>query len=203
MKDTYTTIEKPTSASLFKEKGSKFYGYAFPISKEEQVKISLAVLHKKHPSAGHFCYAWQLGTVQPIFKVNDDGEPNNSAGPPIHGQIRAFGLTNVLLVSVRYFGGTKLGVGGLKQAYKCSAQLTLEGATLVEKTIDVCYQITFDHALMNPVMRLIKEKKIKVLSQEIALHCVYTIAIRLKDKEDVLNRFDRLYKIQIEEVFKK
>ena len=199
MKDTYKTIENPAEASLFKEKGSKFFGYAFPITTEEEVKGLIDKLKKQHPSAGHFCYAWQLGVERPSFKVNDDGEPKNSAGPPIHGQIRSFDLTNILVVSVRYFGGTKLGVGGLKQAYKYSALITLEGATVVEKTMDVFFQITFDHRLTNQVMRILKEQKIKILNQEFGMQCVCRIAVRKRDKEAVVGRLERLYKVTIKE----
>ena len=199
MKDTFRTIENPSQESFFKEKGSKFFGYAFPITKEEEVKESIEKLKKRHPSAGHFCYAWQLGIQRPSFKVNDDGEPKNSAGPPIHGQIRSFDLTNILVVSVRYFGGTKLGVGGLKQAYKYSAQITLEGAMIVEKTMDVIYQITFDHTLTNQVMRILKEKKVKILNQEFGMNCVCRIAVRKRDKDAVVGRLERLYKVTIEE----
>ena len=200
LEDTYSSIENPTPESFFKEKGSKFFGYGFPVENEVHVKEAIEKLKRQHPTAGHFCYAWQLGVKDPIFKVNDDGEPNNSAGPSIHGQIRSFNLTNILVVSVRYFGGTKLGVGGLKQAYKHSAHITLAAATIVEKTIDVYYQLNFDHALMNQVMRIIKEKKIKILSQDLALACVLKIAIRKRDVQEVMNRFDRLYKVNTKKI---
>ena len=121
MDDLYKTIESPSQETLFKDRNSKFYGYAFPVNSENDIKASLQFLKKKHPTARHFCYAWQLGIDSFSFRVNDDGEPKNSAGIPIYGQIQSFGLTNVLIVSVRYFGGVKLGVGGLINAYKHSA----------------------------------------------------------------------------------
>lgn len=199
MKESYNTIEHPSIDTFFKEKGSKFYGYAFPLSKEEEVKSILEVLKKQHPSAGHFCYAWQLGEETIRFRVNDDGEPNNSAGQPIYGQIRSFDITNILVVVVRYFGGTKLGVGGLIQAYKYAAQLTLETVTIVERTIDLYYQLTFEYAQMNEVMRIIEEKNVKLLRQVLELNCTFHIAVRKKEAAAIVQHFDRLYKVKIEE----
>ena len=124
-KDTYKTIIFPSEETLFKDKNSKFFGYAFPVNSEEEIKQKLELIKKQHHSARHHCYAWQLGTETKRFRANDDGEPSNSAGQPIYGQIQAFELTNVLVISVRYFGGVKLGVGGLINAYRNSAKLTL------------------------------------------------------------------------------
>ena len=200
MKDTYNTITVASEESFFKEKGSKFFGYAFPMLKKEDATIVLDQLKKKHPSANHICYAWQLGIENPVVKLNDDGEPNNSAGSPIHGQIRSFDLTNILVSSVRYFGGTKLGVGGLKQAYKHSAMITLEGATIVEKTLDLYYQLSFSYDAINQVMRIIKEKNIPILSQQMGLNCVYRIAVRKGESAEVLNRFSQLYQLKIKAI---
>lgn len=200
VKDTYRTIESPSQETLFKEKGSKFFGYAFPISKEEEVKLFLEQLKLKHPTAGHFCYAWQLGEETIRFRVNDDGEPNNSAGQPIYGQLQSFDMTNILVVSVRYFGGTKLGVGGLIQAYKYSAQLTLESVAVVERTIDVSYQLIFDYPLMNKVMRIVKEKNIHILEQDLGINCVYRIAVRKSEAEEVIARFESLYELELKKL---
>jgi uncharacterized YigZ family protein len=200
VKDTYRTIESPSQETLFKEKGSKFFGYAFPISKEEEVKLFLEQLKLKHPTAGHFCYAWQLGEETIRFRVNDDGEPNNSAGQPIYGQLQSFDMTNILVVSVRYFGGTKLGVGGLIQAYKYSAQLTLESVDVVERTIDVSYQLIFDYPLMNKVMRIVKEKNIHILEQDLGINCVYRIAVRKSEAEEVIARFESLYELELKKL---
>ena len=197
MKDSYRTIESAAEVSFFKEKGSKFYGYAFPVLSKAEVNTFLEELRKEHPSANHICYAWQLGVENPNFNLNDDGEPNNSAGMPINGQIRSFELTNVLVAVVRYFGGTKLGVGGLKQAYKYSAMLTLENAVIVEKTIDVHYQLRFAYDLMNPVMRVIKQKQIKILNQVLGVDCQMAISIRKTEEVEVLERFRHLYKVKI------
>ena len=200
MKDTYRTIESPSQETLFKEKGSKFFGYAFPISKEEEVKLFLEQLKLKHPTAGHFCYAWQLGEETIRFRANDDGEPNNSAGQPIYGQLQSFDMTNILVVSVRYFGGTILGVGGLIQAYKYSAQLTLESVAVVERTIDVSYQLIFDYPLMNKVMRIVKEKNIHILEQDLGINCVYRIAVRKSEAEEVIARFESLYELELKKL---
>ena len=200
MNDCYKTIENPSEETLFKDRNSKFYGYAFPVLNEEEVKNALGYLKKKHHTAGHFCYAWQLGTETLRFRANDDGEPNNTAGMPIYGQIQAFEVTNILVVSVRYFGVTKLGVGGLIQAYKNSAQITLEAAPIVEKTIDVVYRLNFDYDLMNKVMRIVKEKNITIVHQKLEAVCEYHIAVRKKDAVLIFDVFDTLYKLTIKEI---
>jgi putative IMPACT (imprinted ancient) family translation regulator len=130
-KDTYNTIANPSEQILLKEKSSKFFGYAFPIQSEEELKPILDQLKKKHPHAGHFCYAYQIGTEILSYRANDDGEPSNSAGMPIYGQIQSFAVTNAAVVVVRIFGGTKLGVGGLISAYKTAAQMTLEASEII------------------------------------------------------------------------
>ena len=197
MKDTFKTIEKASKRTLFKERGSKFFGYAFPVLSEDDIKNALESLKNKHPTAGHFCYAWQLGTETIQFRVNDNGEPKNSAGMPIYGQLQAFDVTNVLVVSVRYFGGTKLGVGGLAQAYKYSAQITLEASEIISKTIDVVYEIKFDYDLMNKVMRIIKNHDLKIVLQKLDLKCEYHIAVRKKSAQQVFENFKKLYKLII------
>ena len=200
MKDTYKTIDISAEETLFKEKGSKFFGYAFPILNEDEVKLALARLKKKHHNAGHFCYAWQLGSETIRFRVNDDGEPNNSAGMPIYGQLQSFEVTNILVVSVRYFGGVKLGVGGLIQAYKHSAQITLESAHIIEKTIDVMYTLNFGYDLISKVMRIIKEKNIKIINQKLEVNCVYTIVVRKKEADVVFHLFNSIYTMKIEQL---
>ena len=134
--DTYKTLALPSEEVLYKEKNSKFFGYAFPVTTEEEVKEILEKLRKDHFSARHWCYAYQIGIEKIQYRANDDGEPNNSAGMPIYGQILSFDVTNVLIVVVRYYGGIKLGVGGLITAYKTVAQMTLEQSEIIEKTID-------------------------------------------------------------------
>ncbi|MDP5107098.1 MAG: YigZ family protein [Polaribacter sp.] len=198
--DSYKTILKPSEETLFKEKGSKFFGYAFPVLNEDDVKGYLEELKKKHHSARHFCYAYQIGVEDIQYRANDDGEPNNSAGLPIYGQIQSFEVTNILIVSVRYFGGTKLGVGGLISAYKTSAQITLEASEIIEKTIDIHFQLNFQYDLMNAVMRIIKEKNLTIIRQKLELACEYVISIRKNEAQIIFDIFNNLYKVDIKEL---
>jgi len=200
MEDTYKTIEKPSEETLFKDRNSKFFGYAFPVLNEDDVKNALESLKKKHHSARHFCYAWQLGVETISYRANDDGEPNNSAGMPIYGQIQAFGVTNILIVSVRYFGGTKLGVGGLINAYKNSAQLALEASTILDKTINIEYQLSFGYDMMNKVMRIVKEKNVTIVSQTLELDCQYIISVRKRDANSIFETFTNLYKVEVKKL---
>ncbi|WP_329804965.1 IMPACT family protein [Flavobacterium facile] len=200
IKDTYNTIENAVENILFKEKNSKFIGYAYPITSENEVKTHIENLKKDHFSARHWCYAYQIGTETFKFRANDDGEPSNSAGMPIYGQIQSFEITNVLIVVVRYFGGVKLGVGGLISAYKTTAQLTLEEATIVEKTIDKHFKITFDYKNMNKVMRIIKEKNLDIVNQKMELNCEIEIATRKKNAKQIFDIFSTLFEIEIEEI---
>jgi len=195
--DTYKTLASPSEETLYKEKNSKFFGYAFPITTEDEVKGILDQLRKQHHSARHWCYAFQLGTDKVYYRANDDGEPNNSAGMPIYGQIQSFGVTNVLVVSVRYFGGVKLGVGGLISAYKTSAQMALEVSDIVEKTIDVHYTLKFGYQIMNKVMRVIKEKNLEIVSQKMEMDCEMVISTRKKNAPIVLEAFENLYEVRL------
>ncbi len=197
-KDTYKTIEFETDEILLKEKNSKFFGYAFPIKSEEEVKLHIELLHKKHTHAVHFCYAFQIGTEHLHFRVNDDGEPSNTAGIPIYGQIKSFELTDILIVIVRIFGGTKLGVGGLISAYKTAAQLAIESASIIEKTIDIQYNIYFDYKNMNKVMRVIKERNIEIESQKMEMTCEILISVRKKNAEIIFDIFNTMFEIKIE-----
>ena len=200
IKDTYKTIEISVENILYKEKNSKFFGFAFPVTSEIEVKTHLENLKSEHFSARHWCYAYQIGTENIKFRANDDGEPSNSAGMPIYGQIQSFDITNVLVVVVRYFGGVKLGVGGLISAYKTTAQLTLDEANIIEKTIDKHFKITFDYKNMNKVMRIIKEKNIQIVHQKMEMNCEIEIATRKKNAEEILAIFTALFEIEIEEL---
>jgi uncharacterized YigZ family protein len=200
IKDTFKTITSPSPEILFKEKNSKFFGYAFPITSEDEIKSILFNLRKQHFGAGHFCYAFQLGTDTVSFRVNDDGEPNNSAGMPIYGQIQSFSLTNILVVVVRFFGGVKLGVGGLITAYKTAAQMALEETVIIEKTIDIHYEISFDYKNMNKVMRIIKEKNLVILSQQMEERCQIQISTRKKNAEIIFDIFTNLFEIEIKKI---
>ena len=197
LNDTYKTLAFPSEEILFKEKNSKFFGYAFPVVSEVEIKENLEILRKKHFGAVHFCYAFQMGTDKIQYRANDDGEPSNSAGMPIYGQIQSFGVTNVLVVVVRYFGGIKLGVGGLISAYKTAAQMALESSEIIEKTINISFIISFDYKNMNKIMRIIKEKKLTIISQKMELSCEIEITTRKKNAEIIFDIFDIMFEISI------
>ena len=200
MDDLYKTITKPSIETLFKDRNSKFYGYAFPVTEEASVKDFLEFLRKKHHTARHFCYAWQLGTESVRFRANDDGEPSNSAGMPIYGQIQSFDVTNILVVSVRYFGGTKLGVGGLINAYRASARLTLESSAIEEKTIDESFQLNFQYDLMSKVLRILKENSITITRQKLEMDCEIIIAVRKSHTQKIVKIFETLYRVEIKKL---
>ncbi|WP_264531101.1 IMPACT family protein [Flavobacterium sp. N502540] len=203
--DTYQTISFESEEVLLKEKSSKFFGYAYPIESEDEVKPIIENLKKQHPHAVHYCYAYQLGTAPKIsYRANDDGEPSNTAGAPIYGQIQSFGVTNVLVVVVRIYGGIKLGVGGLITAYKTTAQMALEACEIIEKTIDVHFLISFDYKNMNRVMRVIKEKKLEITAQEMEINedsglpiGKITTKTRKKNAETIFDIFDLMFEIDI------
>jgi uncharacterized YigZ family protein len=197
MTDLYKTIALPSPEILFKEKNSKFFGYCFPVATENAVKDCLELLKAQHKSARHFCYAYQIGTEEKQYRVNDDGEPNNSAGMPIYGQIQSFEVTNLLIVVIRYFGGTKLGVGGLISAYKTAAQMALEHAEIIEKTIDIEFKISFDYKNMNKVMRVIKEKNLEMISQQMNESCEIIISSRKKNAEMIFDIFESIFEVAI------
>lgn len=200
LKDHYKTIALPSIPVLFKEKNSKFFGYAFPVDSEESIKLYLEQLKKQHFGAVHFCYAYQIGTESVIFRANDDGEPSNSAGMPIYGQIQSFELTNILVVVVRFFGGVKLGVGGLIAAYKTTAQMALEASEIIEKTIDVNFLIIFEYKNMNKVMRIIKERNLEIVHQKMELNCEIKIATRKKNAEMIFTLFNSIFEIDIKKI---
>lgn len=204
MKDTYNTIAFPSEEILYKEKNSKFFGYAFPIESETSVKPIIDSFRKQHPHAVHYCYAYQIGTDPVAYRANDDGEPSNTAGMPIYGQIQSFGLTNVLVVVVRIFGGVKLGVGGLISAYRTTAQMALEECEIVEKTIDIHYIISFDYKNMNKVMRGIKENKLEIISQKMEINPdsgnpvgKIEIKTRKKNAKMIFDIFNSMFEIDI------
>ena len=199
-KDTYKTIEVAPKPILFKDKNSKFFGYAFPVTNEDDIKSCLIQLKKEHHSARHWCYAYQLGKETISYRANDDGEPSNSAGMTIYGQILSFEVTNILIVVVRYFGGVKLGVGGLINAYKTSANQILETSNIIEKTININYLISFDYKNMNTVMRIIKEKSLNIIHQKLEMNCQTTLSVRKNEADFIFKIFNNLYEIDIKEV---
>lgn len=195
--DIYKTIDTPGKEVLFKDKNSKFFGYTFPVISEEEVKSILETLKKQHHSARHWCYAWQIGTENIRHRSNDDGEPSNSAGQPIYGQIQSSETTNILIVVVRYFGGTKLGVGGLINAYRTAAQLALQESTIVTKTVNINFVIIFEYKNMNKVMRVIKEKNLNITKQDLELNCKIYISVRKKIANEIKEVFSSLYEVEI------
>ncbi|MCP9199730.1 YigZ family protein [Gramella sp. GC03-9] len=202
MKDTYQSITEASPEVLFKDRNSKFFGYAFPIKTEEEANEHLAELKAKHHKARHWCYAWQLGKEEDNqrYRANDDGEPSNSAGMPIYGQIQAFDVTNILVVVVRYFGGVKLGVGGLINAYRTAAQMALEESNIIKRTIDEVYVVKFDYPEMNKVMQVIKQNNLNVIDQKLEIDCQIFISVRKKDAEDIYSKFDNTYKVEIKKL---
>ncbi|MEZ7496031.1 YigZ family protein [Leeuwenhoekiella aequorea] len=191
--DTYKTIIKTSEESLFKDRGSKFIGQAHPVSSENEIEQILLQLKTNHNKASHVCYAWQLGKNYEQYRANDDGEPNNSAGMPIYGQIQSFDVTEILVTVIRYYGGTNLGVGGLIQAYKTAAQLALESAKIKIKVITQSLNIQFEYPLLHTVMRIIKEEQLDIAKQEMHLSCSITVSVRKNAIEQVKERFDLVF----------
>ena len=199
IKDTYFTIEAPTEG-LYKDKGSKFFAYATPLSMAADFPVFLEKIKKEHPKARHYCYAWRVGVSGTAFRTNDDGEPSGTAGRPILGQIDSFGLTHVGVVVVRYFGGTLLGTSGLIAAYKESTALALAAATKVERLIENQYLLHFNYERMPDVMNAFKRLKIPILSQEFTDKGQLSFAIRQSEADNmVLALRAAIYKITIEE----
>jgi uncharacterized YigZ family protein len=189
MADSYLTIVAPAEGQ-YREKGSKFISFAFPVQEMADIERHLAALKKQYFDARHHCYAWMVGIKTPSFRAYDDGEPSHSAGDPILGQIRAKGLTNVLVVVVRYFGGVKLGVGGLMAAYKTAAKHALEKALIVEEEVRVRYALRYPYEDTAEVMRLIASLQADVVRQQFLVECEIEIRIRIDDKtllEDTIN----------------
>jgi uncharacterized YigZ family protein len=199
--DTYKTIELPSEA-LFKDKGSRFLAYAYPVKNETEIKEIVARIKKEHHSARHHCYAWRLGQNSENYRANDDGEPSGTAGRPILGQILSRGLTNILVVVVRYFGGTLLGVSGLINAYREAASEALKVAITVDKIVEQHVRITFSYAGMNDIMQLIKEMQLEIVHSDFSLVCVIELSVRnsLIDQFRLkLNKIDGIIKIEVQD----
>lgn len=187
LNDTYLTIAQP-SEGLYKDKGSKFLSFAYPVKDEEEIRIIVGGLRKEHYSARHCCYAWSLGLNQERYRVNDDGEPSGTAGRPIFGQIQSRNLTNLLIVVVRYFGGTLLGVSGLINAYRQAALDAIAHAEIVSRTYEHELEILFDYAAMNSLMLLIKEEQLEVVTSRFDLQCMIRIMVRDARLEEIKAR---------------
>jgi uncharacterized YigZ family protein len=194
--DTYLTIKKP-SEGVFKDKGSKFLSFAFPVKTEEEVKEILASVRKQHHIANHHCYAFRLGADKQFFRSNDDGEPSNTAGKPILGQIQSKDLTNILIIVARYFGGTLLGVSGLINAYRQAANDALLNAEIVEEIVKEKYKIHFGYLHMNDVMKIIKDEKLEILSQSFELDCELTFAVRKNKAEKMVEQMKKIEGLNI------
>ncbi len=196
MQLTYKTITGNTYAE-FKDRGSKFHGYAFPVRTADDVKLHLQTLKKEHPKAVHHCYAYRLGTDGLQFRANDDGEPSGSAGRPILGQIDSAGLTDVLVVIVRYFGGTLLGVPGLIHAYKTATADSLALAGVVEKHVEHKLTLEYDYSLMNEVMQVLKQSDATIYRQDMQLFCVLEAGVPLVHKETCLQKLKDIHGLEI------
>jgi len=193
--DTYKTISAPATGS-YSEKRSKFLAYAFPVQTEAQVKERLTEIQKKHNDARHHCYAYILGPNKDAYRMNDNGEPSGTAGRPIHGQLMSKDLTNTLVIVVRYFGGIKLGVSGLQNAYKIAAKDALDAANIIEKTIDETYEVTFEYLQMNNVMQLMKDPFVTIISQQSDLNCTIRFSVRRREAERIVTALKKVGQVQ-------
>jgi uncharacterized YigZ family protein len=189
--DKYKTI-RALSHGIYKEKGSRFVAFAFPVSIQEETKVIIEKIRKEHHEARHHCFAYVIGQDRLIWRANDDGEPSGTAGKPILGQINSYGLTNILIVVNRYFGGTLLGVSGLINAYKSAAAAAIGNAEIIEQTILEFHEITFPHENMNHVMKILKEENIEQSDQDFDLLCKIRIKFRASSREMILNRLSRI-----------
>lgn len=199
LKDSFRTIAAPATGD-FRDRGSKFLAYAFPISTEDDWQQALELVRKEHPKARHYCYAYRLGRDENNFRANDDGEPSGTAGRPILGQIDSFGLTNVFIVVVRYFGGTLLGTSGLINAYRAAAQDALEKSELEERLVEDTIRIHFDYGMMGEVMNAVKKMELNITQQHFETTAYLDVAIRQSETEQSLLRLKALLaKVSLEE----
>jgi uncharacterized YigZ family protein len=194
--DEYKTIAKP-SQGFFRDKGSRFLSFAFPAASEQEVKQHLELLRKQYYDATHHCYAYVLGFDKSAYRVNDDGEPSGTAGRPIYGQLLSADLTNTLIVVVRYYGGTNLGVPGLIHAYKTAASEALNNATILTKIVKETYEIEYPYEAMNDVMKIIKDETLEVINNDFGMKCVIRLAIRHSDSERVTGKFTKVNQLVI------
>ncbi len=186
----FKTITKQ-SEGFFKDRGSKFFSYAFPVNNENEIQEIQKKLRKKHFAARHHVYAFRLGADKKIFRASDDGEPSNSSGPPILGQIRSFDLTNILIIVVRYFGGTKLGVPGLINAYRTAALDAINNNKIITQTVEELITIKFEYSKMNDIMRIIKKEKLNILKSHFDNSCVIELKIPKNDIERIMQQFSK------------
>lgn len=194
--DTYKTISKP-SEGIFRDKGSKFIAYAYPFRKEEDLKELLLTLKKEHPKARHHCYAWRISTDRSVFRINDDGEPSGTAGRPILNTLLSKDITNILVIVVRYFGGTLLGVPGLINAYKQATEEAIINSNVITETVQDIYTLSFDYLQMNEVMKVIKEENLSPENQLFDLKCELEIAVRKSELNKVLGKLENIEGLKI------
>jgi len=194
--DSYKTISG-ISEGIFRDKGSKFIAYAYPVYTEEEVKPIILALRNEHNKARHFCYAYRLTPDRSTFRINDDGEPSGTAGRPILNSLLSADLTNILIVVVRYFGGTLLGVPGLINAYKSASLEAIKVANIVTKTVNDIYEAHFEYLQMNDVMKLVKEEQLEVLSQNFEINCILKFEVRKAQLNQVLAKFDKIEGIKL------
>jgi len=194
--DIYQTISEP-SEGFYKDKGSKFYAFAFPVYSEDEIKAIQKNLRKKYHDARHHCYAFRLGADKKIYRSSDDGEPANSSGPPILGQIQSKDLSNILIVVVRYFGGTKLGIPGLIKAYRTAALDAINNGKIISKTENIKFKIEFEYPEMNSVMRIIKEENLDLINQKSELNCEITLSVRKKNVNSIIDRFKKINNLKV------
>lgn len=191
----FQTIAKSVENILLKEKGSKFIGFAFPVSNEFELKTSLDKIREEHPKATHHCYAFRLGLTGENYRANDDGEPSGSAGLPIYNQLLANNITQILLIVVRYYGGTKLGVSGLVKAYKETAKLTLEEAEIITKELESIVEISFDFNQQNVIFTLLNRLHAEVKNFDAAEKCIITATIKISQKESISEQLSEMQNI--------
>jgi len=194
--DSYQTIEN-TSEGIFRDKGSKFIAYAYPIHQEEEVKQIITYLRTEHVKARHFCYAYRLTPDRSVFRINDDGEPSGTAGRPILNCLLSADITNILIVVVRYFGGTLLGVPGLINAYKNASLEAIAASSIITKTVNDLYEVHFEYLQMNDVMKLIKEESLLILNQQFDIKCILKFEVRKAQLNQVLSKFDKIEGIKL------
>lgn len=195
--DTYLTIDYPTEA-LFKDRGSRFLAYSFPVNGERDIKMHLEWLYELHPKAVHHCYAWRLGTDRNVYRANDDGEPSGTAGRPILNVLYSKNVTNVLVVVVRYFGGTLLGVPGLINAYKTSTEMVMAEATVVTRHVFDRYRMIFPYERMNDAMRVVKEMELPVTEQKFEMECSMLAEVRRSLTEQFIRRCEKIDDLVVE-----
>lgn len=194
----YKTIDKPIENTLLKEKGSKFIGFAYPVNNENELKIALEKVRTEHPKATHHCYAFRIGINGENYRANDDGEPSGSAGLPIYNQLLANEITNVLVISVRYYGGTKLGVSGLVKAYKESAKITLEEAKIITKELETEIEIQFNFSQQNVIFTLLSRFDAKVLNFDADENCILTASLKTAQKKSISEKLSEMQHISFD-----